>query len=1196
MTFYTGPQLAGNLYDNSIRPGRQYGFEVSLQFSGIDGGSNPGDWGWVRQIGLDNWGVSAPVWGGMSEDTQAPQAGEIQNIHPVAAGVFDSGATFTVTASDNVLLQGGQFFWRKSGTDQWSVNANPTAAAAEGGGVTFTVDFRTLFGSTALTRDNYDIRFLGVDWAGRTVDKTVTLRYGTLDAPTGLAVAVQENTATVTWDPVYGAASYRIYVDGRAVATAVTDPHYIYYMEPYVQSGSTYVREEYTFAVAAVTAGGGEGERAAYGQVVRPDPDETEPTVTGVTDADQDGVFRFSITGFDNGRVGSYSWQILPAGTEDAPILLEGTQTDKHADGTAIRGPIHGEATISEWLDTKDVLQNQESGRAVYAVRSFPGGSPDETYFTRSEEDGTYTLRDGGYRLRVVVYDTAGHPSVAHDHLFQVSNVGPDLPEDFQHGVEVSLAGSPAAVISWDPLEEGSPGVRLWYPGGYYGACYDSAEERDAAAQAVLNGGAIPAGFQMANYPTGTSQSVSSLRDNKYYFYGIAAYNAAGVAGILRIGTFDTCFTGKTLEAIDVTYNGVSILEDGGTNLVQGGTLSVTVTADFIRGGSAVLCRTENGEAVRLTNAVSFIQQPGGGYAATLTCSIPDGDFSWSGPQEVYVQFNNSSYSHIRTVAIPVNLKTILDEEPPTLNSVDPAPGVGISGRAFEFALNATDNSNVIAGAQVQWKYAAGGDDQWQSVMLADDAFQPSASGGTVTVRSARLSPDTNGNIMLRFTVTDGAGRVSNAMSGSYALANEPIAAPTGLHVTAGERRITLTWSPVLRLDTAGYHIYRAVDSGAYVQVGTVGTGQNSFTDTDNGGYLDPTKAYSYQVAAYSDAHGEGEQSVATGWLHPYEQTDAPTILSLEPWQGSAFRSPVEITVKVEDAIEVNEVKLEYAYLGTSSLAEPDSTTRWHGIHTFEEGELDAGQSGTTYTLKARWELDAATQTEGWFAIRVTARNHSEKTAVSTVKCRYDNQAPNQVTGLSATDEGSGGAIRLNFTASSSPDVQKYRIYRAEGSSEFAQAGPIGETAAEAYRDSGCQKGKTYCYWVTAVDRAGNESQATGPVQATAGAVCDVSVTQPPVLRDSVLTAGRASTIAVSVLNAGPARAGGTLTLAADYGSGPQTVGTATFGEDAGYALLRAGEAREVLFTMDVAEGTSVTLTATFSIDGNTATDTKHAI
>ena len=118
---------------------------------------------------------------------------------------------------------------------------------------------------------------------------------------------------------------------------------------------------------------------------------------------------------------------------------------------------------------------------------------------------------------------------------------------------------------------------------------------------------------------------------------------------------------------------------------------------------------------------------------------------------------------------------------------------------------------------------------------------------------------------------------------------------------------------------------------------------------------------------------------MATDWLHPDEQSGAPNILSLEPWQGSAFRSPVTVTASVEDKIKVTEVKLQFAYLGESSMAEPDSSTAWQDIHTFTVQEIEAGQSGTTYTLSADWTLDAETLTEGWYAIRVTARNEQRR-------------------------------------------------------------------------------------------------------------------------------------------------------------------------------------------------------------------------
>ena len=1202
MTFKSGyPRLSGNLANDSIRPGGQYNFDVYLNFGSIEGywgGTNS----WVRQIGLDSWCVSAPASGGMSGDTAAPTAGGIQVSNPVAEGVFDSGSTFSVTASDDVLLQGGRFFWRKSGATQWNVGNSPNAAAGTGNDVTFTITVSSLFGGSALTRGSYDIRFLGVDWAGRTAEQIQTLTYGTLDAPASISVTVAENAATITWDEVPGAAGYRVYVNGTALKTDVTGNSYTYYMEPCGENTPEYQKEQYAFAVAAVTAAGGLGEQGVYSQIVTPQPDTTAPNVTGVSSQYEDSEYRFTLTGWDNGRVRSYSWQLLPAEDTGDAVLLEGARTYNYAYGTAIQGTIHGETTISEWLNTKNVLQNSYrlGINYTYAVRTFPGGGPDPTYFTPNGEGTTYTLKDGSYRLRVYVYDSAGNPSAAYDHPFEVANVGPALPDNFTHSAEVTLSTYSSVTYSWQNAPEGSPGIRLWCPKSDNG--YATAAERDAAVEELRASGdptTLPdtpgytGQYTIVNVKAedGSSYTSNNLSAGKYYLYAIAAYNEYGNIGTFQVGTFDTCYEGEKLETTAVTYGDQDIKETGGEDLEQGQTLSVTVTAGFIRGGSAILCRTVNGEEVRLTGypSVSFTKQEDGSYAATLTCKIPANDFSWSGPQDVYVRLDNSSYQHIRTGDIPVGLKILPDDEAPNLSGVTPAPGAGISGDAFPFTLNATDNSGVIAGAKVWWSPYTG-EENWTPITEG-----VTWNGSVLTLDTTKLTADATGNLKLKFTVTDGAGNESNAVSGGYALANSPIAAPTGLNVNAGERQITLAWNTVGRLDVAGYRVYRAVDSGEYVQVAEISKeAGNTFTDTDNGGYLDPTRAYSYQVAAYSTANEDGERSVATGWLHPEEQQGAPTILSLEPWQGSAFRSPVTVTAKVEDEIEVKEVKLEFAWLGASSMAEPDSSTVWQPIQTFDGPSPDA-EGGKTYTLTAQWTLDEAAQTEEWYALRVTARNNSEKVAVSTVKCRYDNQAPDPVTGLSAADEGSGGAILLNFTASASPDVQKYRIYRSENADGLAAAlenDPIGETAAGAYRDSTCEKGKTYYYWVTAVDRAGNESQATGPVSERAGAECDVAIVQPPVSRDSVLTVGRAGTIAVSVRNAGPARAGGTLTLTADYGGGAQTVGSVTFGESGDYALLRAGETREILFTLTPVEGEKVTLSAAFASDGE-ATDTN---
>ena len=74
-------------------------------------------------------------------------------------------------------------------------------------------------------------------------------------------MAVEENEATVTWDAVPGAASYRVYVNGTAQYPNVTDTSYVYYMQPCATNTPDYLKKQYTFTVAAVTSAGGEGAR-----------------------------------------------------------------------------------------------------------------------------------------------------------------------------------------------------------------------------------------------------------------------------------------------------------------------------------------------------------------------------------------------------------------------------------------------------------------------------------------------------------------------------------------------------------------------------------------------------------------------------------------------------------------------------------------------------------------------------------------------------------------------------------------------------------------------------------------------------------------------------------------------------------------------------------------------------------------------
>jgi hypothetical protein len=76
------------------------------------------------------------------------------------------------------------------------------------------------------------------------------------------------------------------------------------------------------------------------------------------------------------------------------------------------------------------------------------------------------------------------------------------------------------------------------------------------------------------------------------------------------------------------------------------------------------------------------------------------------------------------------------------------------------------------------------------------------------------------------------------------------------------------------------------------------------------------------------------------------------------------------------------------------------------------------------------------------------------------------------------------GAIELVWQRNTEDDFAGYNVFRAAASGEFERiAGPID---APAYSDRAVEAGKTYRYAVSAVDRTGNESARTPPVEVVA--------------------------------------------------------------------------------------------------------------
>lgn len=82
---------------------------------------------------------------------------------------------------------------------------------------------------------------------------------------------------------------------------------------------------------------------------------------------------------------------------------------------------------------------------------------------------------------------------------------------------------------------------------------------------------------------------------------------------------------------------------------------------------------------------------------------------------------------------------------------------------------------------------------------------------------------------------------------------------------------------------------------------------------------------------------------------------------------------------------------------------------------------------------------------------------------------------PSMPTGLSISDIGAGGTLKISWSKNSERDVMGYNVYRSENDIDFSKIN-TSLVKATSYTDSGLVDGKTYYYKIGAVDYSNNES------------------------------------------------------------------------------------------------------------------------
>ncbi|MEU1335941.1 PA14 domain-containing protein [Streptomyces sp. NPDC005827] len=338
---------------------------------------------------------------------------------------------------------------------------------------------------------------------------------------------------------------------------------------------------------------------------------------------------------------------------------------------------------------------------------------------------------------------------------------------------------------------------------------------------------------------------------------------------------------------------------------------------------------------------------------------------------------------------------------------------------------------------------------------------------GTTTATSLTDAPPATGALYYyEIRAYDKAGNES-AGTADQLVTSITLAAPSGLSSSITDTTATVFWKAVP--GAVKYRVVRTDPSNVERVTDVVGTSLGDDT-------LARSAGYQYKVAAL-DSSGHLSPYSVTTYVH--RAPAAPRGLTATADIGAALLS---WTVKPEDGrvLGFHVYRSTTLPVDTATATEVTCTTTYtesaDGSRRYSCGDY-AAEEGTTYHYVVTTEDQIS-----------TVSLPSDTVTVTTLE---SDKPPAQVTGLTATATEYG--IELDWDDNTEADLKRYVVYRGTviGEDDAEQVCSGGEWAwlnagTSHYRDVRTPDGDHACYWVDAIDTAGNSSRWLGPVSAVA--------------------------------------------------------------------------------------------------------------
>ncbi|MGI8519613.1 MAG: DUF4082 domain-containing protein [Actinomycetota bacterium] len=287
-----------------------------------------------------------------------------------------------------------------------------------------------------------------------------------------------------------------------------------------------------------------------------------------------------------------------------------------------------------------------------------------------------------------------------------------------------------------------------------------------------------------------------------------------------------------------------------------------------------------------------------------------------------------------------------------------------------------------------------------------------------------------------------------------------PPPAPATLTATAvSTSQVDLSWSGVA--EATGYRVERSTDTTIWNPVATTAAGVTSYSDTG----LAASTTYSYRVVATGDGGDSPPSPVASA------TTDTPP--------PSPPPAPATLTAT---AVSASRVDLSWSAVTEATgyrVERSTNATTWNPVATTAAGVTSYSDTGlaasTTYSYRV-----VATGDGG--------DSPSSPVASATTDAPPDTTPPTAPSGLKAAS----AKAKVNLSWSASTDaggsgLAQYIVWRSTSgaSGPFTSVATVVFTSTS-YSDTTLSSKVSYWYRVTAVDRAGNQSQPSNIVSAHA--------------------------------------------------------------------------------------------------------------